>query len=148
MKKTLYISRPLLNVDEIRNWAKQQGFESTLEDGDMHVTIVFSKKSVEWPKPVTTKFYNETKNRKVEQFGDAIVLVFPSKILKKRWQSIMGLGASWDFPSYISHVTISYELGDLNLEDIEPYTGMLKFGPEKFNEIEEDWADNIEEDDL
>ena len=144
-EKTLYVSRPLLNIDDIRQWAKEQGFESTVDD--IHVTIAFSKAPVEWPKPKTTMVSNNTKNRTIKQLGekDAIVLCFPSIILQKRWQYFMDLGASWDFPSYMSHITISFCKGKLNLENVEPYVGNLEFGPEKFKEVDENWIDSIEE---
>jgi hypothetical protein len=144
--QTLYVSRPLLNGNEIREWAKKQGFESTLSEDDMHVTIAFSKSPVEWPSSKKTDFVNDTKNRNIRKFGDAIVLTFPSKILEKRWQEFMDLGASWDFPSYKSHITISYN--DMDIDSIEPFFGELKFGPEEFKKIDDDWRDTMTEDDL
>jgi hypothetical protein len=40
--QTLFASRHLLNVDEVREWAKEQGFTSILNGEDMHVTIAFN----------------------------------------------------------------------------------------------------------
>lgn len=145
MKKSLYVSRPILNFEEIRKWARSQGFESILEDGDMHVTIAFSSKPIVWPKPKRTDFFNTTKNRVVKKLGDATVLTFPSKILHNRWQQFMDIGASWDFPSYISHVTITWDDDGLNLTNIKPFLGQLHFGKEKFAEIDDDWKEDIKE---
>lgn len=148
--RTLFASRPLLNTDDVREWAKQQGFMSTLADGDMHVTIAFSKESFSWGKfePSEKKLTIQGGEREVKQLGDAITLCFPSHMLHDRWQEFREAGASWDFPRYLSHVTISYELGDLKLENVEPYNGELVFGPEKFKEVNDDWADNVKEVDL
>jgi hypothetical protein len=43
----LFVSRPLVNVSDIAQWAATQGFTSTLAD-DMHVTIAFSKQPLNW----------------------------------------------------------------------------------------------------
>jgi hypothetical protein len=69
------------------------------------------------------------------------MLHFDSKELTQRWQQICDAGASWDYSEYQPHVTISYNA--TNVGDIEPYTGQLVFGPERFAEIKEDWADDI-----
>jgi hypothetical protein len=44
-------------------------------------------------------------------------------------------GISWDHDDYTPHVTITYDAGDLNIDEVEPYTGELRFGPEIFEEI-------------
>jgi hypothetical protein len=146
---TLFAKRNILNGDEIYTWAKQQGFTSALARGDMHVTIAFSKEPFAWPKLLKPEARNLTIRggvRTVEKFGDAIVLCFPSRKLHDRWQEMMDQGASYDFPHYRSHVTISYQ--DVDTSDVKPYEGDLIFGSEKFDEIDEDWNDKIEEDDL
>jgi hypothetical protein len=85
--------------------------------------------------------------RRMEQFGEAVVLAFPSRKLKARWQEFSDAGASYDFPEYISHVTISYK--PIDLKSVEPYSGELIFGPEELKEIDDDWtADEIDEVDL
>ena len=89
-EKTLFASRPLLNTEDIRDWAKEQGFNSTLADDDMHVTIAFSKEPFDWSsfKPKTNKLTVKGGKRSIKQMGDegAITLCFPSTSLKKRWQ--------------------------------------------------------------
>jgi|ERR1019366_1958865 hypothetical protein len=141
--KTLYVSRPLLNIDDISQWANEQGFGSIVDD--IHVTIAFSKEPIKWPKPKTNTLINETKNRTIKQLEKgAIVLCFPSKILQKRWQHFMDLGATWGFPSYMSHISLTYK-DFYDLESIQPYIGELEFGPEKFEEVDENWVDGIKE---
>ena len=48
--KTLYVYRPVENAEDIIAWAKSQGFASTLSASDMHVTVMFSKKEINWAK--------------------------------------------------------------------------------------------------
>lgn len=148
MKKTLYVHRPLLNGEDLAEWAKSSGFKTTIDPSEMHVTIAFSKEQVEWDqfKPNNNIIRVEKGERSVKQFdGGATVLVFESKMLNDRWNEFKSGGASWDWPEYHSHVTISYNAGNLNVNKIEPYTGMLRFGPEIFKEVDLNWKNRIEE---
>ena len=48
--RTLYVSRRVLNAGAIIDWAKDQGFETTLPAEDLHVTIAYSRTPVDWMK--------------------------------------------------------------------------------------------------
>lgn len=147
--KTLYVSRPLKNADELIEWAKAQGFKKTLPAEDMHVTVVYSKKKMDWfSVPDGVDHYRnkyQKGDRSVEALGEAVVLKFESPDLSARWQEFRDAGASWDYPSYMPHVSITYDPGDVDLDTIEPFTGLLEFGPEEFTEVQTGWADDIEE---
>lgn len=149
-KKTLYVSRPLQNADEFIEWAKEQGFPTTLPADDLHVTIAFSREPVDWTELTDSpdKLTFETGNRTVEPLGDkgAVVLKFEADELSLRWKEIIDdLGATWDHEGYHPHVTITYDAGDLDLSKIEPYTGPLVFGPERIEEVTENWEEDIVE---
>jgi hypothetical protein len=150
-KKTLYVHRPLLNYADVVAWAKAQGFKTTLGD-DMHVTIAFSRTPLDWAAAgdhgVSEVRVASSPDRSIEVLGvdgDAVVLRFESEILKQRWQEFIDAGASWDWPSYKPHITISFDAGDVDIENVEPYDGELVFGSEVFAELDENWKDNIEE---
>ena len=152
--KTLYIHRVLKNADEVIAWAKANGFATTLIPEEMHVTVAYSKKPVDWDKVGRrndTVNVPPNSNRSVEQLGDegAVVLRFASAALSQRWQELVEAGASWDYPSYKPHVTLTYDGDDVDLKTIKPYSGKLIFGPEIFakitpvGEIEErDWDED------
>ncbi len=143
--KTLYVSRPLKNAAEFRAWAKAQGFKSVLPAGDLHVTIAYSKKPVDW-NAAGDSFDTETVPaisrargpRSIEKLGDAVVLRFQSPDLTRRWKQFKDAGASWDYDSYKPHISITYDAGDIDLDEVEPYMGLLEFGPEKFGEVRTD----------
>lgn len=148
MKKTLYVNRPLLNGEEVIKWAKSNGFKTTLSADEMHVTIAFSKTPVEWDKfePRKSKIRVVSGERSLKQFNEgATVLAFQSTLLHERWKAFRDGGASWDFPEYQPHVTISYKAEDLNVKSITPYSGELVFGPEEFEAINLDWKNDIKE---
>jgi hypothetical protein len=144
-KKPIYISRPLINKNDIRLWAATQGFITTVED--MHVTEAFSKTPIRWSKIKEDK--NQMKvsdfNMKIEKFGDAYVLSFKSQELENRFRYFRGAGCSYDHGEYIPHITISYKPPKIELKDIKPYNGVLIFGPEKFKELDLNWKQNIKE---
>jgi len=149
--RTLYVSRKLLNAAEVLRWANGQGFKTTLPAADMHVTVLYSKAHVDWMKMGEDFGGGELTvsaggARLIEQFdGGAVVLLFNSSTLSWRHEEMVRNGASHDFPEYQSHVTITYDPGEVDVAQIEPYRGELRFGPEIFEELDEDWKANLKE---
>lgn len=140
--KNLYLSRYLQNGEDIYNWAKSQGFSEVINPEDMHVTIMFSWKKIDWSliDPVHDIItISEFHTPQVQPFGASKALTFESEILSKRHESLKNLGAKFNPPSYIPHVALTYgqEFPDLN--KIVPYKGSLILGPERVEEIIEDW---------
>lgn len=147
-KKTLYVSRHLLNGDELIAWAKEQGFRKTIPAGQLHVTVAYSRRALDWSKvkpDMGELRVPPSKNRTIEPLGDqgAVVLLFQSAELQERWKAIREAGASWDYPGYRPHVSITYADGDIDLDAIEPFTGELRFGPERFEEIDEGALESV-----
>jgi phage-related protein (TIGR01555 family) len=145
--RTLYVRRDVTNAAEIIAWAKEQGFESTLPAADMHVTIAYSRAPIDWFKAGAA--WEETLTvpaggpRWLEEFnGGAKVLQIASSHLSWRHEEIKMAGASWDFPDFNPHITISY--ADMP-EGAKPYTGRIELGPERFEEIDPDWKSRLAE---
>lgn len=144
--RSLYVSRKVTNAGDILKWAKAQGFESTLAAGDLHVTVAYSREPVDWM-AVGNSWSGGDKGtllvspggpRLVEKFGGgAVVLLFGCSELSWRHRDILESGASWDWPDYNPHITITYEPGDVDLSKVEPYRGKIELGPEVFEEVEE-----------
>jgi phage-related protein (TIGR01555 family) len=155
--RTLYVSRKVLNAADIVAWAKAQGFTKTIPAGDMHVTIAFSRQPVDWMKAGSAWAENDKGQltikpggaRLIERLGadgKAVVLLFSSSELSWRHEDIKrNAGASWDWPEYQPHITISYDARDMDLAKVKPYSGEIVFGPEIFEEVKNDWETSIEE---
>jgi phage gp29-like protein len=148
--RTLYVHRRLKNAKALRDWARRQGFRSALPAGEMHVTVAYSKRPVDWF--AIGQSWQETLTvpaggpRQVERLGErAIVLLFAASELTWRHQEMREAGASWDYPEYRPHVTITYDGEGIDLDAIEPYQGELVFGPEIFEQLDEGWADEVSE---
>lgn len=147
--RTLYVRRDVLNADEIISWAKDQGFKSTLDASDLHVTIAFSRNPVDWMK-VGQAWEDKIEiaaggPRVMEAFGSAKVLLFASSHLTWRHEEIKNARATWDHPEYQPHITISYADDAPDIENVAPYTGKIILGPEIFQEVKEDWQSAIKE---
>ena len=140
-KKTLYVSRPLKNAAEFIKWAKAQGFEKPDKASEMHVTIAYSEKEIDWTDipDAPEELVVPAGDRTVEPLGDdgAVVLKIQSKDLAARHKEIKDAGASWNHTGYRPHVTITYEPGDVDLDEVEPYDGELVFGPERFKTVDD-----------
>lgn len=149
LPRTLFASRKLLNADEFIDWAKSQGFETTLQPGDLHVTIMYSEVPLLWPAPRPGGLLvRPSEERIVTPLGDggAVVLKFESPELAGRWQQLRDAGAVTSWSSYVPHVTITWDAPkDLDLSKVEPYVGSLIFGPEVFKEVNPDWQAGVTE---
>lgn len=145
--KKLYVKRNLINSENIYAWAKEQGFFSLLDGNDMHVTIAYSNEKFDWSgiTPKKNKLKINGGKRSIKKLGDATVLCFDSELLHERWQEFKDEGASWDFPEYLTHVSLSYTDSDIDIEQIIPYMGELLFDNEIFDEINDNFKEETKE---
>lgn len=152
--RSLYVRRDVLNAKEIVDWAKRQGFKTTVPASDMHVTLVYCKSHIDWMKLPEAFGMADGKLeiapggvRLIETLGkNAVALLFVSSTLKWRHDELhRDTGLKWDFPSYQPHITLTYEPGDVDLAKIEPYQGPILLGPEIFQEVKEDWKAELVE---
>ena len=145
MLKPIYISRKVLNANEITSWARAQGFRNVVEDDDMHVTIAYSTEPVNHRdfKPVTGIINNKTTGgRELKLLGeksDTLVLVIVSGLLKAEWDECKEKGCSWSWPTYVPHVTLAYNSPLTNKTDIEPFEGTVRLGPQIIEDLNLDW---------
>ncbi len=151
--KTLYLSRKVLNGKDIMEWAKEQGFTSLLNPDDMHVTIAYSDKPLDWTSlsdTFETITIKKPDTRSINLFdGGAVVLCLENADVARRWQECIDNGATWSYPDYSPHVTLTYGgIGDLIIEDIKPFTGNIKLGPEIFSQVNKGWKSKTKETDL
>lgn len=132
--RTLYVRRDVVNKAEITKWAKSQGFTDIVPD--LHVTITYSTTPVDWFAMGSSWDEGMTLPkggaRMMETFGEAKVLLIQSNMLQWRHDEMVGNGASYDFPEYQPHVTISH--GDMP-GNVDPYQGKIVLGPEIFEEV-------------
>jgi len=147
--ETLYVNRPLLNTAKLIAWAKAQGFIKTITPEDMHVTIAFSRAPVDLDRVSMADPGVDVSggDRSVERLGagDAVVLRFESSVLADRWAEFIAAGASWDWPGYKPHITISFDAPNIDVATVIPYDDELIFGAEISAPLNEDWKSTVVE---
>jgi phage-related protein (TIGR01555 family) len=142
--RTLYVSRRLTNAADVLAWARDAGIPNLMPAEALHVTIAYSRQPVDWMKVGDSWQGSELKvdaggPRLLERFGDALVLSFASGALQYRHREIGESGASWDHPEYQPHVTLSWDAPQVDVDTLAAYNGPLVFGPEIFEQVNEDW---------
>jgi len=144
----VYVCRKVKNADELIAWAKEQGFKSIIVPEDLHVTVAaYSRKHFD---PSFKDSFDSLRisggKRTVEPLGKdgAVVLKFESKELSDRWQEFKDAGASWDYPEYQPHVTLTYS-NDVDISKVDGYKGSIELGPEIVEKINDSWSDDIVE---
>lgn len=139
MKRSIYICRKVLNSNEIREWAKAQGFISCLQDSDLHVTVAFDYKKHDWSKiPLSQLDRVEVAGAtSVAEFRrGAIVLTLDCDTLQGRWQQLCDWGLRWKFKDYRPHITITYQLPEgMDPAAVKPFSGKVILGPEVLVEV-------------
>lgn len=151
MPQPLYIARQVINADEIIEWAKAQGFKTTYPPEKMHVTVAYSKAPVDWfglPDHLRTVHIPAGGPRDLHLMGpekNVVALRFKSEALARRHQQVLEHGASWDWPEYLPHITITLDAQGVDIEEIEAYSGKIILGVEKFGRVKANWSEDIVE---
>ena len=138
--RTLYVSRKVVNADEILAWAAEQGIQNMEPASELHVTIAYSTAKVDWMRmgspwedqielPAGGPRVLETMGAR----GEVIALQFASDSLTWRHERMIGEGATWDWPEYQPHITLAK--GTDIPAGAKPYTGRIVLGPEIFEEV-------------
>lgn len=151
--RTLYVSRKVLNPQEVLNHYRGQGLGDVLvAAGDLHVTIIWSKTPVDWMKlPASWNWSEDGKMRiapggprTMELFGplnDTLVLAFQSQDLQWRHADLREAGIEWDWDDYQPHITLAKVGVEFDVDAVTPYRGRIVLGPEVFAEVEFDQAE-------
>jgi phage-related protein (TIGR01555 family) len=148
--RTLFISRAVKNWRAIRAFYEEQGV-ANVKSEDMHVTICYSKKPVDWLDVREDAWGNQDEKgnltvraggpRVNEQFGKYFVLAFANSDLAYRHSSILErTEGTWEYDDYTPHVSISKEPGAVDPLTTKAWTGPIELGPEIFEEIQVDGA--------
>ena len=144
----LYVMRPLLNANFVKkHFATLRSMSGFTPVEDLHVTLCYSKTPVDWLK--VSEDWGQDENgrvqvkpggaRKIEQWGNAVVLSFSNSMLQWRHQQIKdACGISHDFPTYQPHVTLGHVADGvkLNVDDVPMFNEALVLGPETFEAID------------
>lgn len=124
------IVRHLLNADALAAWAHAQGFKDLRPDA-WHLTVVkvrstfqddleLDRQGLELPRSST---------RRVERFGDFMVLTISSHRLMARHAALRSFGVDSDHRRYRPHITFAVGATP-DLAAVRQFQGALQLGPE------------------
>lgn len=101
----------LPSAQALAAWMRRAGIESPVPVGGLHVTILYDdEKGIPWQcREYSPPLELDPKTYKLDTLGGALVLRFENDTLSARHrESIEDYGAKWNYPSFKSHVTLSY----------------------------------------
>ncbi|NIJ89435.1 hypothetical protein FHR49_002236 [Xanthomonas campestris] len=142
--RSLYVSRKVVNAEEITAWALGQGMTDISDD--LHVTVAYSRQAFDWIKAGNASEWSADGNaeliippggpRATEPLGGmSAVILFASTQLAWRHEEIIRAGASHDYPDYTPHISLTKT--PIDLTSVEPYRGRIVLGPEIFEELDD-----------
>lgn len=141
-ERRLYVERKVLNGQEIVDWFKAQGIPTCLPPDKMHITVCYSKKEFD---PVGLHPDSEPiavtgGQRELKIFGppddQVLVMTLQSTELQHDHMLYRERGASWDWPSYEPHVTITTQVPPgLDKRKLTPYPGTVNLSAEEWSDV-------------
>jgi len=153
--RPLYISRQLdaASGRALLAWAADKGFTNLVDLADLHVTICYSRKAVDWFALPAHGWGEDEEGRlrirrggprQVEEFGDAsTVLMIASDSLSWRAGDLKESGASYDHDPYRPHITFAKGPQTVDLATVAAFDGELLFGPEIWEALDTDPLDGV-----
>jgi hypothetical protein len=124
-KDPLYVSvKPDENSKRMLMAIQNQGnVPNPCSPDKFHTTLIYSTKPCSWPRINHTKVFQgrfldwhvfNTQDNK-----NCLVLKVDSPQLEERHKELMAeMGASYDFDKYIPHITLSYDIGDYDISQL------------------------------
>lgn len=110
---SLYVFREVENKKALDEWAKSQGFPISVDD--YHITIAYSRSDIKDYIPKDNKIVvYPSQIMEIKPLGSegAVVLACSINEVSLRWKELVDNGATWDYPSYTPHITITYNKPD------------------------------------
>ena len=145
-------------VDDIKSYCEENEIPNPLKSEKLHTTILYSRKYLPEYNPCgmydplmvgkpkgfdvwkTTCSQGSTPDPDAEQ-TNCLVLEFDCPELEKRHEGLMKEHeATYDYDEYKTHVTLSYDIGDVDIKDLPPYTGVIEIEEEYGEDLDLDWA--------
>jgi hypothetical protein len=154
MKSNIYISRKVLNKQDIIDYATDCGFTSMMPADSLHVTVVYCKREVDWnivdrdqPEMLIIESAEDESERSIHNFdGGACVLEITCPELQERNDALREQGIHSKFPDYRAHITLTYKKPKkMSVKKIKPYMGAIVLGPEIIAPASSGWQEEYKE---
>lgn len=119
------------SAKELKQWCIDNNI-SCMPENELHCTILYSKEPVKKLTILNNKKISvDAKILKWEKLGDALVLIVNSSKIKKFHELMIKNGGTHDYPEFLAHVSVQYDVSsDEKIPDVIPNFSL------KFNKIE------------
>ena len=142
--------------DAIQQYIEDNDIPNPIPTSKLHTTVLYSRKYLpdyeplgkitpSWKGiPTTLDVWESSGKLRDEPTTRCLVMEYDCDKLKDRHNFLMKEHeATYDFPSYKMHVTLSYDIGDLDIKDlpdIKDSIGNLKIVSEYGDDLDLDWS--------
>lgn len=140
------------STDALSEWANANNIPDVLASKKMHVTLLYSRKHCPnyvpagmidpaWSAKVKDKDVFLTRPTDGSPAKRCLVLKLDCLPLFNRHLELMNEhSAVYDFPLYTPHVSISYDIGDLDIWSLTEFEGELEIIEEYGEDLDLNWA--------
>lgn len=135
-----YVSMKVKNKTELYDWFSTQGVDME-DENNLHCTISFSRTEFLHKIDPTETIILPKDIIGVHTLGDdgAVVMKFNSDEMQKRFNNCMNEGATYDYESYIPHITLTYNGKLLDLSKIKMPDFPITLHKETVEPLNIDW---------
>ena len=139
-----YVSIKVKNSSELYDWFSAQDIDVVPED-ELHCTISSSRKEFDHTANEEEVIITPEQLIGIEPLGDegAIVLKFENSEIKKRFNQCMDEGATYDYDTYVPHISITYNGKDLDLSKIKLPDFDIILHNETVEPLDLNWEDKV-----
>lgn len=138
----------------LAQYCKDNNIPNAINPDKFHTTILYSRKYLPEYKAAgvydpmligkpkdTFEAWKTSPSDPNEEKTTCLILTFDCPELKKRHQELMDEHqGTYDYDEYKTHVTLSYNIGDLNISKLPPFTDDIEIADEYQEDLNLDWA--------
>lgn len=141
------VSFDATTTDALKAYQYDNHIPNPLSPDEFHSTVMFSKKYIPTFKPLGELDEWSGTFTKFDIFlsddDNALVLKYDCHQLSERFDQIISkYGATWEYDSFTPHITLSYNVEDLDIDQLPKYDGPIILINEYTNDLDLGWAES------
>lgn len=134
-----------ITIKALEAYQIDNNIPNPLVSDEFHSTVMFSRKYIPEFKSLGDGLDWDGDFTEWDIFpsddDNALVLKFECSELTDRFNQIVNdYGATWDHDDFQPHITLSYNVDDLNIDDLPPFKGHITIVSEYNEDLELEWA--------
>lgn len=139
-------------INAIKQYIKDNNIPNGLRSDKMHTTVIYSRKydpdfkalgkiDPPWTGTPTELDVWKTRPKDGSEGSNCLVLQFKCEKLNERHEELMKqYNFTYDFPEYKTHISLSYDIGDMEWKSLPKFEGKIEIIDEYGEDLNLDWA--------